>query len=239
MQGAESALALKDKLAGKFIVLDGPDGSGKGTQIELLTEKLSAAGLAVVQARDPGGTVIGDRIRGVLLDHDLSEMDVRCETFLFMASRAQLVAEVIEPALQAGKVVLCDRFISATCAYQAAAGYDARRVLELGRFAVGDTWPHLTLVLDVPVEEGFRRTGRKPHHAGRHRKRHDGNQGMLFPASRPDAMEARPIDFHRQVRELFLNLPGQYPGRVAVIDGLGSPQEVHGRVVEALSNVDL
>jgi len=232
-------LTLKKKLAGKFIAFDGPDGSGKGKQIELLAGELTANGLDVVCAKDPGGTAIGDRIREVLLHNDLSEMDVRCEAFLFMASRAQLAGEVIEPALSAGKVVLCDRFISATCAYQGAAGYDVKGVIELGRFAVGDTWPQLTFILDVPVEEGFRRTGRKPHHAGRHRKRHDGNQGLLLSDVHPDAMEARPIEFHRKVRQLFLNLPAAYPGRVEVIDGLGSPEQIHNRIMEALSDVDL
>ena len=236
--GTESALTLKDKLAGKFIVFDGPDGSGKGKQIDLLKDRLTADGLEVVCGKDPGGTEIGDRIRAVLLKHDLSEMDVRCETFLFMASRAQLVAEVIAPALKSGRVVLCDRFISATCAYQGAAGYDVKRIIELGRWAVGDTWPDLTLILDVPVKEGFRRTGRRAHHAGRRRKREHEMQGLLLPDVQPDAMEARPIDFHRKVRQLFLKLPPQYPGRVEVIDGLGSPEAVQERIVETLQNVD-
>src|SRR5687768_9809413 len=185
---------LTSKLRGKFIVFDGPDGSGKGTQLQLLAHQLSNAGLEVVRAKDPGGTPIGDRIRSVLLDFDLSTMDVRCETFLFMASRAQLVTEVIEPAIKAGKVVLCDRFISSTCAYQGAAGYDIGRIIDLGRMAVGETWPQLTVILDVPPDEGFRRTGRKPHHAGQNRK--DAGQGMLLADVQPDAMEARPLDFH-------------------------------------------
>ena len=232
-------MALKDKLAGKFIVFDGPDGSGKGTQIRLLTERLKAQGLTVAPARDPGGTEIGDRIRQVLLGYDLSKMDVRCETFLFMASRAQLVAEVIEPAVKAGHVALCDRLISATCAYQGAAGYDISRIIELGRFAVGDTWPQLTLILDVPAEEGFRRTGRKPHHAGRHRKKNDGDQGLLLQDVQTDAMEARPLEYHRKVRSLFLALPPEYPGRIEVIDATGSPEQVHASILEMIERVDL
>ena len=228
---------MAHKLSGKFIVFDGPDGSGKGTQIKLLAEQLRTQGLEVVLARDPGGTPIGDRIRQVLLGYDLSEMDVRCETFLFMASRAQLVGRVIEPAIQAGKVVLCDRFISATCAYQTAAGYDPQRILEVARYAVGETWPHLTLVLDVPAEEGFRRTGRKPHHTGR--RRQDEGQGMLLVDIQPDAMEARPLEYHRRVRELFLALPGVYPRPVEVIDATGTPEAVHRSVLEALERVDL
>jgi len=233
-------LTLKEKLAGKFIVFDGPDGSGKGTQIRLLADALTRRGLEVVLARDPGGTEIGDRIRQVLLRHDLSKMDVRCETLLFMASRAQLAHEVIEPAVKAGKVVLCDRFISATCAYQGAAGYDIDRIIELGRLAVGSTWPQLTLVVDVPVEEGFRRTGRKPHHAGRQRqKNNDAHQGLLLDDIEHDAMEARPLAFHRKVRQLFLHLPADYPGKVEVIDGSDSPEQVHERIMETLARVDL
>ncbi len=232
-----STLALKDKLAGKFIVFDGPDGSGKGTQIRMLTDALAAQGVDVVRGIDPGGTEIGDRIRAVLLKHDLSKMDVRCETLLFMASRAQLVGEVVEPALKTGKVVLCDRFISATCAYQGAAGYDIARIIQLGSFAVGQTWPDLTFIIDVPVEEGFRRTGRKAHHAGQRRKS-DGRQGLLLDDIQPDAMEARPIDYHRKVRELFLHLPAEYPGRVEVIDGTRSPEEVNTSIMELLTRVD-
>jgi dTMP kinase len=235
----ESALTLKEKLTGKFIVLDGPDGSGKGTQLRLLAEKLSAEGLEVVVGKDPGGTDIGDRIRGILLNYDLEQMDVRCEAFLFMASRAQLVGEVIEPAITAGKVALCDRFISSTCAYQGAAGYDPERIIELGRYAVGDTWPQLTLIVDVPTEEGFKRTGRKPHHVTRRRKRNDGDQGLLLPDVETDAMEARPMEFHRQVRERFLSLPASYPGRVEIVDGTGTPDAVHARIMDLLGHVDL
>ncbi len=97
---------LKDKWTGRFIVLDGPDGSGKGTQLKLLADALEAEGVPVVLGKDPGGTEVGDRIRALLLQHDLTGMDPRCETLLFMASRAQLVTEVIAPALTAGKTVL-------------------------------------------------------------------------------------------------------------------------------------
>ena len=229
-------MALKEKLTGKFIVFDGPDGSGKGTQLRLLAEELRRQGAEVVLGKDPGGSEIGDRIRAILLRHDLSLMDVRCETMLFMASRAQLVGEVIEPALKAGKVVLCDRFISATCAYQGAAGYDIQRIIKLGSFAVGDTWPHLTVVVDIPVEEGFRRTGRSMSRAPR--RRTDANQGLLLADIEPDAMEARPIAFHRKVRKLFLDLPPEYPGKVVVIDGSGSQSDVHRQVMETIERVD-
>jgi dTMP kinase len=220
------AVTLKEKLAGKFIVFDGPDGSGKGTQIERLARELGSQGIEVVCARDPGGTAIGDQIREILLHKDLlTGMDVRCETLLFMASRAQLVKEVIAPAVGAGKVVLCDRFISATCAYQGARGYDVGRIIELGRFAVGDTWPQLTLILDVPAEEGLKRAGRRCGAAA-------------GGAAKHDAMEARPVDFHRKVRELFRHLPMEYPGRIEIIDGTGTPDAVHEQILEVLTRVD-
>jgi dTMP kinase len=164
-------------------------------------------------------------------------MDVRCETLLYMASRAQLVGEVIEPAIKAGTVLLCDRFISATCAYQGAAGYDVAQIIKLACFAVGQTWPDLTLIVDVPAEEGFRRTGRKAHHAGQRRKS-DADQGLLLDDIEPDAMEARPLEFHRKVRKLFLELPSDYPGRVEVIDGMRPPQDVHAGILELLARVD-
>jgi dTMP kinase len=233
----EFTLDLKSTLAGKFIVFDGPDGSGKTTQLKLLAERLTAAGLEVVLGKDPGGTPIGNQIRKILLDGDLSAMDVRCETFLFMASRAQLVTEVVVPALAAGKVVLCDRFISSTWAYQGAAGYDVSHIVELGRLAVGETWPHLTLIFDVPTEEGFQRTGRRAHHAGRNRKNGAG-QGDLFGDATPDAMEARPIDFHRKVRQLFLQLPADYPGKQVIIDGRPAAEQVHERVWETIGRAD-
>lgn len=210
-----TSTSLKTKLPGKFIVFDGPDGSGKGTQIRLLTERLARESIPFETAIDPGGTRIGDQIRSILLDHDLSDMDVRCEALLFMASRAQLIGEVIDPALRADKVVICDRFISATCAYQGAAGADVEKIIELGKFAVGDTWPDLTLIVDVPADEGFKRIARKH-----------------------DAMESRPMAFHRKVHDIFVHLPDSYPGRVELIDGTGSPEDVHERIVEVLTRVD-
>jgi dTMP kinase len=223
-------------LRGKFIVFDGVDGAGKGAQIRSLTEALEESGIEFVTARDPGGTPVGDRIRHVLLGYDLAEMDPRCETLLFMASRAQLVRDVIEPALERNQVCIGDRFVSATCAYQGAAGFDSRMVVELARFAVSDTWPDLTLVLDVPPTAGLERTGRKPRakrnrsNAGTH------GQPTLFQDVHTDAMEARPISFHERVRKLFLELPSYYPAPVVIVDGMGEKEEVHARVMEALAD---
>lgn len=221
-------------LRGKFIVVDGPDGSGKGTQLERLAAWISAQGGSCVRARDPGGTDIGDRIRHVLLDFDLASMDAHCEALLFMASRAQLVAEVVRPALQAGQTVLCDRFISATCAYQVAAGFPREQVLALGHLAVGDTWPHLTLVLDLPPKTAFERTGRKPHQVGKRNRRQTLGQTPLFEGTAPDAMERRPLAYHRRVHALFRELPQAYPAPAVLIDAGRDADAVFESVQEAI-----
>lgn len=221
-------------LRGKFIVIDGPDGAGKGTQIEQLKTWIVEQGGEWTFAKDPGGTVIGDRIRHILLGYDLSEMAPRCETLLFMASRAQLVAEVIRPALAADRTVIGDRFISATCAYQGATGVNRQDILTLGRLAVGDTWPHLTIVLDVPPEIGFQRTGRTPAHSGRRGRERHGDQLDMFGDTSPDAMERRPLEFHRAVRKMFRELEKDYPAPVVVIDGTRDPAVVTAEIREAV-----
>jgi dTMP kinase len=221
-------------VSGKFIVMDGPDGSGKGTQLDRLAAWIAAEGGHCVRTRDPGGSEIGDRIRHVLLGYDLSPMDPHCEALLFMASRAQLVAQVVRPALAQGQTVLCDRFISATCAYQVAAGFPRDDVIALGRFAVGTTWPELTLILDLPPDVGFERTGRKPHQVGKRARRASTGQGALFDGGAPDAMERRPLEFHRRVLELFRELPTVYPAPVVVIDAGRDADSVFAAVLEAV-----
>ncbi|GMU83195.1 MAG: hypothetical protein AMXMBFR47_30660 [Planctomycetota bacterium] len=218
-------------LGGKFIVIDGPDGAGKSTQIERLKQWIVSLGGAWTYAKDPGGTAIGDRIRHVLLGYDLAEMAPRCEALLFMASRAQLVAEVVRPALAQGRTVVGDRFISATCAYQVAAGFPRDEVIALGRLAVGDTWPDLTIILDLPPELGFERTGRKPHHVA---KKGAAGQFSMFDGATADAMERRPLDYHRQVREIFRGLPGFYPRPVVIVDAEQTPDAIFASIQEAI-----
>jgi len=236
---AESMLKrVADKLRGKFVVLDGPDGSGKTTQLSRLSTDLRHAGLDVVCAKDPGGTEIGSKIRHILLRHDLSRMAPRCETLLFMASRAQLVEEVIRPALKAGETVLCDRFISATFAYQGALGVSTDDIHKLGDLAVGKTWPALTVVLDTPVEEGFRRVGRTTEKKPPKSVFELSGQHTMFEDDHLDAMEVRTLEFHRRVREIFQQLPELYPKPVVVIDASGTVDQVYQRVLEALERAD-
>lgn len=210
---------LADKLAGRFIVIDGPDGAGKSTQLAMLGEHLSrsACGLDVTLARDPGGTPIGDRIREILLDTKHGEMTVGCEMMLYMASRAQLMGEVIAPALRDSRCVLCDRWVSSTVAYQVAEGKaTAADVMMAYRAALGDAGPDLTVILDIDSAAGLDRAGAT---AGGH-----------------DRMEAKGLDFHRKVRELFLAQAAEEPRRFTVVDAAGGVDEVHQRILNAIEH---
>ena len=199
------------ELAGRFIVVDGPDGAGKSTQIARLGEWLAKQGVDVRLTRDPGGTDIGDRVRQILLDRAAAEMAVACETMLYMASRAQLVAEVVRPALAAGRCVLCDRFVSATVAYQGAGGANVNDIMTVANVAVGDTWPDLTILLDIDADAGLSRVPR----------------GL-------DRMEAKGLAFHRAVRELFLRQAAADPKRFTVVNAAGSEEEVAARMRETV-----
>ncbi len=145
---------------GFFLVLDGPDGGGKTTQAARLADWLRDQGLDVVTCRDPGGTALGDRLRSILLDRDSVSISLRSEMLLYMASRAQMVEEVIRPALEAGRVVICDRFVLANLIYQGyAGGLPVEQITVVGDVATGRLRPDLTVILDVDVEVA--RAGRR------------------------------------------------------------------------------
>jgi len=148
------------QLGGRFLVFDGPDGCGKTTQFRRFAAFLAEQGCDVVEVREPGGTSIGEQVRAILLDSANTEMTICCEMLLYMASRHQLVEEVIAPARGRGAVVLADRFISSTLAYQGTAGgIDRDRIMDIGRLVIGDHWPDCTIVFDVDSVTAARRRG--------------------------------------------------------------------------------
>jgi dTMP kinase len=189
-----------------FITLEGPDGSGKTTQIHLLYDRLVEAGYDPLLTREPGGTAIGDQIRDVLHSLDNHDMVDTTEILLYSASRAQLVASLIRPALAKGRLVLCDRYADSTMAYQ---GYGRRLDLEalrvITRFATGGLKPDLTVLLDVNVETGLRRKK---------------------AADEWNRMDQQAIDFHQRTREGYLTLAADEPGRWTIVDATGSVSQV-------------
>jgi dTMP kinase len=201
----------KDSVPGKLIVLDGPDGCGKSTQVRLLCQWLNDQGMDSVSFRDPGDTAIGDQIRKILLSPQSRGMDTMTEFLLYMGARAQLWAERIKPALEAGKWVVMDRWISSTCAYQGHAGaYGIDRVISIAEAALERIWPDLTVILDVGIEVAAGRMEREL-----------------------DRMEQKGDDYHRKVREGFLRLAETNAGFV-VVDARHDIDSVHAHVVREI-----
>jgi dTMP kinase len=195
-----------------FITLDGGDGCGKSTQIRYLAEKLQSQGHEVVCCRDPGSTPLGDAVRNILLNRQELHIADVTEVLLFTAARAQLVCEVIRPALEAGKIVLSDRFVISTFVYQCyAGGVPAEMLKSITAEAVGDTLPDLGIVLDIPYEISVRRLGNR---------------------SAPDRMERKGEEYHRRVREGFLHYAAAEPERYVVVDATPSPEEVADAIWE-------
>jgi dTMP kinase len=186
-------------LAGIFITLEGPDGSGKTTQIAYLRTLFEREGFTVVQTREPGGTPIADRIRSLILDPSHREMTARTEALLYMAARAQHTAELIRPALHRDAVVISDRYADSTLVYQGVArGLPQEALVWLNRFATEDLVPDLTLLLDGESGNLAQRVADR------------GNR---------DRLDSEGLEFHQRVRAGFLRLAEQNPGRFRVIDG--------------------
>jgi len=194
----------------RFITFEGPEGSGKTTQLKLLAERLRAAGHDVIETQEPGGTSIGQQIRQILLD-PASTVRPTAELLLMFASRAQNVDEVILPALAAGKIVLCDRFTDSTLAYQGAArGLGADVVYDLDRIACRGLIPHLTILIDIDAETGLKRAEK-------------------------NRMEEEPLAFHRKVRETFLQLANDESRRIKLVDGARDRESVSADVWQYVS----
>jgi dTMP kinase len=195
---------------GALIAFEGVEGAGKSTQLDRLRDELERRGHEVVVTREPGGTPVGERVRDVLLD-PATGLDPRAEALLFAAARAQLVEQVIRPALERGAVVLCDRYLDSSLAYQGGGrGLGRGPVQEVNRFATGGLLPDLVVLLDLDPAEGLGRN----------------------PASR-DRIEVEGIGFHRRVREAFRELAADDPGRFAVVDAATPADQVAAAVLAA------
>ena len=213
-------------LRGKFIVFDGGEGSGKSTQARLLRERLERDGLPVLAVHDPGATRIGEMVRAILLNPDNNDMGMRCEMLLYMASRAQMMNEKILPALQRGEVVVSDRFVSSTLAYQLGGdGLTAQEIRDVAEVAIKGRWPDMTLIFDLPVAASQARVRPK---------------FSLFPDDPRagldlDRIEQRSLDYHAQVRKNYLDQVKLDPTRYKVIDATRSVDDVHEDVVKAVA----
>jgi len=202
-----------------FITFEGPEGSGKSTQIQKVAAWWREQGRECVVTKEPGGTPISDRIRAIVLDSATVGLDAWAEVLLYSASRRQHVVEKIKPALQRGELVLCDRYTDATIAYQ---GYG--RVIDLGRLETLNAWategimPELTLLFDIDEEEGLARA-------------HARNAEMTVDEGR---FEAEDLRFHRRVREGYLAMAKAEPQRFVIVDGRGSIDEVFARTLAVL-----
>ncbi len=202
-------------MSGVFLSFEGIEGTGKTTQARLLSERLAAEGHDVVLTFEPGGTVIGSRIREILLLPDHLEMSAITELLLYNAARAQHLAEKIVPAIKEGKIIITDRFSDSTTAYQCyARGIDMALIMSLDRLATGGLKPDLTILFDLDAEAGLAR-----------------NRG----ANKTDRIELEDIAFHRRVREGYLAIAKAEPERVKIVDAALPAAEVQARVWEIVS----
>jgi dTMP kinase len=199
------------KLSGKFIVIDGPDGCGKSTQAELLTQWLNEEGISSVKFRDPGGTAIGEKIREILLNPEHLLMSTEMEVLLYMSARIQLWLEKISPALQENKCVILDRWLSSTYAYQGwAGGFGVDKVIKLAQDCLDRVWPDLTIILDIDINTASRRLNRQL-----------------------DRMEAKGDAYHNKVRAGFLKFADEHEG-VFVVDATDEIETVHEKILQII-----
>jgi dTMP kinase len=210
-------MPLKQKAAGKLISFEGSEGSGKSTQIARLAKHFQLLGREVLTTREPGGTEIGEQIRNIIVHNSKGdEMCAETELLLFTAARAQLVREVIAPALLRGDVVLCDRFLDSTTVYQGVARKLALDPVNLiNQFAVGNVLPDVTVIIDVPTEVSLARLRRRA-------------------SDLPDRMERENVEFYEKVREGYLLLARSLPRRFVVLDGTLSEDELEKKIWDGI-----
>ena len=209
---------------GKLITFEGIDGCGKSTQMRLLGQYLTERGVAVVSTREPGGTELGRKVRSALLDGGAGSVEPLAELLLYAADRAQHVRRVILPALAEGKVVLSDRFYDATTVYQGyARGFDLELVNQLNELATGGLKPDLTLLFDLDVETGLKRTMR----------RGDGTD----VAAGPDRLDQEPVEFHERVRKAYLEIAAREPQRFRIIPSAGPVEKTFELMVRAVRDL--
>ena len=212
---------------GKFITFEGLDGTGKSTQMRKLAAVLREAGHKVVETREPGGTPTAEKIRKVLLDSGTAGLAPLAEMALMFASRAQHIAEVIEPGLAAGNIVLCDRFTDSTEAYQGGGRrLGTEPVRELHRILCGDLQPDLTILMDSNPRASVNRARRRNQSATKFSTRsHDENR-----------FEQETRSFFTRVRDGYLAIAKREPERVVVVDARGTPEQTHEKIVQLLSS---
>jgi dTMP kinase len=199
-----------------FITLEGPEGSGKTTAVEAAVKKLQEMGYEIVRTREPGGTPISEQIRNVILDKENTAMDGRTEALLYAASRRQHLVEKVWPALKEGKIVICDRYLDSSLAYQGGArGLGIDEILNINLFATENTWPDLTLLFDIKPEIGLARISAN---ANREVNR----------------LDLEKLDFHNKVRDSFLQLAKRWPERFVIIDASLDRETVAKNTMEAI-----
>lgn len=204
-------------MKGIFISMEGPDGSGKSTQIDLLTKYLESRGYEIVVTREPGGNAISEAIREIILNKEYTDMSYMTEALLYASARAQLVSEVIKPALDAGKAVISDRFVDSSAVYQGMArGLGVDNVYKINEFALQGIMPDVTIHLDLPASVGIARKK---------------NQAEL------DRMELETLDFHERVAEGYRKLAALAPERIYTVDALLPVEEIHHMIVTQVGRV--
>jgi dTMP kinase len=202
-------------MKGIFVTFEGPEGAGKTTQVQLVVEYLKKQNVPYLYVREPGGTRIGDLIRQILLDPDLTEMVDRTEMLLYAASRAQLVEQKIRPALMEGQVVICDRYVDSSIVYQSmGANKDIDEVLAVNRIATGGLKPDRTYLLDIPVEMS--------------------QQRIALRGNGKDRIELKEYEFHIRVREGYLSLAKQEPERFQLIRADQSVERIFDQIINDL-----